>query len=97
MAKSTAMFVAALALVVVMATTSTGGGRAAAACDPKPLVVCDPAFMDGAKPAAACCSTLRAQEACLCVYAKDPKFAKYINNPNTAKTFTSCGIAIPKC
>lgn len=94
MTKAVAMFVA-LALVAVVATTA--GGAVAAPCNPGQLAVCKSAMHSGVKPSAVCCSNLRAQKACLCQYAKDPKFSRYVHNPNVPKTITSCGIATPKC
>jgi hypothetical protein len=85
----------AVAMLVVLAMVA---GMAAADCNIAQLAVCKAAVMEGLKPTAACCSNLRAQEGCLCKYQKDPKFGKYVNNPNNArKMVTSCGMAIPNC
>ena len=91
MAKAVAMLVA-LALAVVVATSA---GRASADCNIAVLASCKAAVIQGAKPTAACCSNLRAQEACLCEYQKNPNFGKYL--PNARKVVTSCGMAIPNC
>jgi hypothetical protein len=91
MAKAVAMLVA-LALAVVVATSA---GGVSANCNIEQLAICKAAVIGGAKPTVTCCSTLRAQEACLCKYQKDPKYGKYINPAR--KMITSCGMAIPNC
>jgi hypothetical protein len=91
MAKAVAMLVA-LALAVVVATSA---GGASADCNIAALASCKAAVIQGAKPTAACCSNLRAQEACLCEYQKNPNYGKY--HPGARKMVTSCGMAIPNC
>jgi len=91
MAKAVAMLVA-LALAVVVAMSA---GGASADCNIAALASCKAAVIQGAKPTAACCSNLRAQEACLCEYQKNPNYGKHL--PNARKVVTSCGMAIPNC
>jgi hypothetical protein len=80
MAKAVVMQLVALALALAVVAGM------AADCNIAQLVVCKEAVMDGSKPTAACCSVLRAQEPCFCEYLKDPKFSKYVNNPNARTT-----------
>jgi len=94
MAKAVAMLVAP-ALVVVAATSA--GGASAQQCNPTQLAVCAPAVINGSPPTASCCSNLRAQEPCFCLYARNPAYRSYINSPNARRTLTTCGIAIPNC
>ena len=84
--------VVALALAMVVAM-SVGG--VSANCNIALLAVCKTAVIGGLKPTVTCCSILRAQEACLCKYQKDPKYGMYINPAR--KMITSCGMAIPNC
>ncbi|EES13181.1 hypothetical protein BDA96_07G001600 [Sorghum bicolor] len=89
MAKAVAML---MALAVVVAVSS---GGASADCNIAALASCNAAVIQGAKPTAMCCSSLRAQEPCLCTYQNNPKYGKY--HPNARKMVTSCGMAIPNC
>ncbi|TVU32113.1 hypothetical protein EJB05_23831, partial [Eragrostis curvula] len=89
--------VALLMALVLVAAMSAGGASAADGCDPESLSVCLPSLVSGSKPTDACCTNLHAQQGCLCQYAKDPKYSKYISGPNARNTLTSCGMAIPSC
>ncbi|KAM3390584.1 hypothetical protein ACQJBY_012279 [Aegilops geniculata] len=64
---------------------------------PKKLLPCNPAVKEGKVPSALCCSNLRAQEECLCLYMNDPRYQPYFMGPGTGKTITSCGIPVPYC
>ncbi|CAM0870982.1 unnamed protein product [Alopecurus aequalis] len=86
---------AVVALMLALVVPAPGGARAA--CDASQLAVCLPAITTGRKPAPACCTNLKAQQGCLCQYAKDPNYGRYITSPNTRKTLASCGLAVPQC
>nr|1L6H_A Chain A, Non-Specific Lipid Transfer Protein [Oryza sativa] len=68
-----------------------------AGCNAGQLTVCTGAIAGGARPTAACCSSLRAQQGCFCQFAKDPRYGRYVNSPNARKAVSSCGIALPTC
>ncbi|XP_015690608.1 non-specific lipid-transfer protein 2-like [Oryza brachyantha] len=87
--------VAAVVLVVVVAACRCSD--AAVPCNAGQLTVCAGAIAGGAKPTAACCSSLRAQQGCFCQFAKDPRYGRYVNSPNARRAVTSCGIAVPRC
>ncbi|KAL5210872.1 hypothetical protein ABZP36_006495 [Zizania latifolia] len=89
--------VAAVVLVVAMLAADGGGLGAWAACDAGQLAPCVGAIAGGAPATAACCSGLRAQQGCLCLFAKDPRYARYVNSPNARRTVASCGFSIPSC
>uniref|UniRef100_J3LJ65 Bifunctional inhibitor/plant lipid transfer protein/seed storage helical domain-containing protein n=1 Tax=Oryza brachyantha TaxID=4533 RepID=J3LJ65_ORYBR len=74
-----------------------GGGGAGGGGGGVQLTVCAGAIAGGAKPTAACCSSLRAQQGCFCQFAKDPRYGRYVNSPNARRAVTSCGIAVPRC
>ncbi|KAL6847548.1 hypothetical protein ACP4OV_022574 [Aristida adscensionis] len=40
---------------------------------------------------------MRAQQGCLCEFAKNPKYARYVGSPNTRRTIAACGVASPHC
>jgi hypothetical protein len=88
----------AMALVVVALLLAAAAETASAAtCNAGQLAVCAGAIVSGAKPSAACCSNLKAQQGCFCEYAKNPAYARYINSPNARKAVTSCGVSLPRC
>uniref|UniRef100_A0A0A9BDV2 Bifunctional inhibitor/plant lipid transfer protein/seed storage helical domain-containing protein n=1 Tax=Arundo donax TaxID=35708 RepID=A0A0A9BDV2_ARUDO len=84
--------VAAMLLLVVVA-----GGASAASCNAGQLAVCAPAITGGARPSAACCSNLRAQQGCFCQFAKNPTYGRYVNSPNARRAVAACGISLPRC
>ncbi|BAF10637.1 non-specific lipid-transfer protein 2 precursor [Oryza sativa Japonica Group] len=90
---------AVLVLAVAMVAACGGGvvGVAGAGCNAGQLTVCTGAIAGGARPTAACCSSLRAQQGCFCQFAKDPRYGRYVNSPNARKAVSSCGIALPTC
>ncbi|TVU32116.1 hypothetical protein EJB05_23834, partial [Eragrostis curvula] len=87
----------ALLVAVVVGVSMSAGGAWADACHPDTLSVCLPSLVSGSKPTAECCTNLHAQQGCLCQYAKDPKYSKYISGPNAGNTLTSCAMAVPSC
>jgi hypothetical protein len=86
-----------LATAAAAAATTTTVEQAAAACNPGQLTPCaGPALFGGAVPPA-CCAQLRAQQACLCVYARSPNYGSYIRSPNAARLFAVCRLPMPRC
>uniref|UniRef100_A0ACD5TJ96 Uncharacterized protein n=2 Tax=Avena sativa TaxID=4498 RepID=A0ACD5TJ96_AVESA len=102
MARAVAMC-AVLVLVVMVAVAVAPLASAATAstaeqqCVPGKLFACSSALLKGAKPTESCCSNLKSQQDCFCMYAKNPLLSPYVNSPNARKTLTSCGITIPTC
>ncbi|XP_002466001.1 non-specific lipid-transfer protein 2P [Sorghum bicolor] len=92
MAKQQQQAMALLMMLVLAAETAS-----AASCNAGQLTVCASAMLSGAAPSAACCSNLKAQQGCLCQFAKNPAYARYVNSPNARKTVASCGVALPRC
>ncbi|KAL6620641.1 hypothetical protein ACP70R_035780 [Stipagrostis hirtigluma subsp. patula] len=84
--------VAAMAVVMLLC-----GGGAEAACDATQLTPCAGAIIGNAAPTAACCSRMKAQEACLCTYARDPNLQRYVNSPNGKKVMAACKVPVPSC
>ncbi|XP_066334541.1 probable non-specific lipid-transfer protein 2 [Miscanthus floridulus] len=83
-----------LAAAVAMTTTTT---EAANPCKPALLTPrAGPALFGGAVPPA-CCAQLRAQQGCLCGYARSPNYGSYIRSPNAPKLFAACNVAMPRC
>jgi hypothetical protein len=102
MAAACAAAALGLLLLLMLATaadaaTATTVEAAAAACNPGQLTPCaGPALFGGAVPPA-CCAQLRAQQACLCVYARSPNYGSYIRSPNAARLFAVCRLPMPRC
>ncbi|GJN09334.1 hypothetical protein PR202_ga27334 [Eleusine coracana subsp. coracana] len=90
-------------MVVVMLTASIvllaacGASAAAAACNAKLLKACVPALTTGVTPTGECCSNVKAQQSCLCQFAKNPAYARYVGSPNTRRTIAACGVAPLHC
>ncbi|XP_066338833.1 probable non-specific lipid-transfer protein 2 [Miscanthus floridulus] len=86
-----------LLLVAAAATMTTTTEAATSPCNPALLTPCaGPALFGGAVPPA-CCAQLRAQQGCLCGYARSPNYGSYIRSPNAAKLFAVCSVATPRC
>ncbi|KQK24045.1 non-specific lipid-transfer protein 2P [Brachypodium distachyon] len=94
-----AMTMRKMAVVAVMLVLAMAAQEASAAggCNAGQLSVCAVAITSGSPPSAECCSNLRAQQGCLCQYAKDPNYGRYISSPYARQTVASCGIPVPKC
>jgi hypothetical protein len=84
-------------LVVALLLAAAAETASAASCNAGQLAVCAAAITSGAKPSAACCSNLKAQQGCFCQFAKNPTYGRYINSPNARKTVASCGVSLPRC
>ncbi|CAN6373121.1 unnamed protein product [Urochloa humidicola] len=81
-----------------MSAAAAAAAAAAAGCDARQLTPCaGPAIFGGAVPAA-CCAQLRAQQGCLCGYARSPNYGAYsIRSPNAKRLFSVCGLPVPRC
>ncbi|TVU32139.1 hypothetical protein EJB05_23858, partial [Eragrostis curvula] len=85
---------AALLVALVVVAAMSAGGASAGGC-PESLSVCLPSLVSGSTPTVKCCTNLRARQGrCLCQYATDPKYSKYMNGPNALNTLTSCGMGM---
>ncbi|KAK3156866.1 hypothetical protein QOZ80_2AG0113090 [Eleusine coracana subsp. coracana] len=89
--------VAMLLTLALIVTAMSARGALADDCKPDQLAACLPSIVSGSAPTDACCTNLRAQQGCLCQYAKDPNYGKYVSSPNAGRALTTCGIAVPKC
>ncbi|KAL8231135.1 hypothetical protein R6Q57_000913 [Mikania cordata] len=69
----------------------------AATCNPQDLLPCASSISSGAKPSLNCCTKLKAQQPCLCGYAKNASLRRYFNSPNAKKVASACGVPVPKC
>ncbi|KAL8250891.1 hypothetical protein R6Q59_034584 [Mikania micrantha] len=69
----------------------------AATCNPQELLPCAGSISSGAQPSASCCTKLKAQQPCLCGYAKNASLRQYFNSPNAKKVASACGVPVPKC
>lgn len=90
--------VALCVALVVMVVTAAEGAVAVPVeikCGSEMPSVCDKAIDNGTMPSASCCSILKEQEECLCIYLDRLKGSIKISNGY--KTITSCGISIPIC
>lgn len=90
--------VAAAALVLLLLLLlAVSSSAAEGACNPAQLTPCaGPALFGGAVPPE-CCARLRAQQGCLCVYARSPNYGSYIRSPNAARLFAVCTMPMPRC
>lgn len=92
------MLVALLAVVLMMmAMAAAPGAEAATTCNALQLSPCAGAIIGNAEPTAGCCSRMKAQEPCLCDYAKDPNLQRYVNSPNGKKVMAACKVPVPSC
>uniref|UniRef100_A0ACD6A806 Uncharacterized protein n=1 Tax=Avena sativa TaxID=4498 RepID=A0ACD6A806_AVESA len=87
--KAAAVFVLALALCGLLA--------AAAPCNPSSLSPCVGSIMLGGPVTQGCCVRMRAQQGCLCQYARDPSYRAYVNSPRAQGVVSACGIPKPRC
>jgi hypothetical protein len=85
-------FVLALALCGLLAAEV-----AAAACDASALTPCMGAIMLGGAVTPGCCVRMRAQQGCLCQYARNPSYSGYVNSPRAQSVVRACGVPRPRC
>lgn len=88
---------AAYAVALCAALVLAAGAADAAGCNPSALSPCMSAIMLGAAPSPGCCVQLRAQQPCLCQYARDPNLQRYVNSPNGKKVLAACHVPVPSC
>jgi hypothetical protein len=87
-------FLAVWAVVVLMVAPA---GAQAATCNAMQLTPCAGAIGGNAAPSAACCSRLKAQQPCMCQYARDPNLKQYVDSANGKKVMAACKVPIPSC
>uniref|UniRef100_A0A0E0LFE9 Bifunctional inhibitor/plant lipid transfer protein/seed storage helical domain-containing protein n=1 Tax=Oryza punctata TaxID=4537 RepID=A0A0E0LFE9_ORYPU len=90
--KGGAAAVALCAVVLVLAAAAAAGGADAAGCNPSALSPCTSAIMLGAAPTPGCCVQLRAQQPCLCQYARDPSYRSYVTSPSAQRAVKACNV-----
>lgn len=66
-------------------------------CNMLELMPCKPAVISSAQPTEACCSMVKSQIQCYCVYMKSPTFKHYVTPQVTKKISTACSVKIPEC
>ncbi|KAF0903757.1 hypothetical protein E2562_029109 [Oryza meyeriana var. granulata] len=81
----------AVALCAALVLAAATGGRAAA-CNPSALSPCMSAIMLGTAPTTGCCVQLRAQQPCLCQYARDPSYRSYVTSPSAQRAVRACNV-----
>ncbi|XWS15324.1 hypothetical protein CRYUN_Cryun35bG0086100 [Craigia yunnanensis] len=69
----------------------------AATCNFMELSPCLDAIMSSRPPSDICCSRLREQMPCLCVFLTDPSLQQFLNDPNTERVAIDCGVVYPNC
>ena len=85
-----------LALVLFTLLAAQALHAAAAPCNPSALSPCGGALFGGAVTRG-CCVQLRAQQGCLCQYARNPAYRGYVNGPAAQSVARSCGLPMMKC
>ncbi|XP_010227440.1 probable non-specific lipid-transfer protein 2 [Brachypodium distachyon] len=85
--------VCALAFVLLLAAETAAG----ASCDATALSPCVGAIMLGGAVTPGCCARLKAQQGCLCQYARNPSYAGYVGSPRAQGVVQACGLPKPKC
>ena len=96
MGKATATTVLALALCGAALLLLAARPLDAAACNPAALSPCGGALFGGAVTPG-CCVQLKAQQPCLCQYARNPAYSSYVNGPAAQRVANACGIPKMKC
>ncbi|XP_052158421.1 non-specific lipid-transfer protein 2P-like [Oryza glaberrima] len=83
---------AAYAVALCVALVLAAGAADAAGCNPSALSPCMSAIMLGAAPSPGCCVQLRAQQPCLCQYARDPSYRSYVTSPSAQRAVKACNV-----
>ncbi|XP_022759948.1 non-specific lipid-transfer protein 2-like [Durio zibethinus] len=86
----------AVALVVLLFSGETRTAEAVT-CDASQLSPCLAAITSSKPPSATCCSKLKEQQPCFCGYLKNPTLKQFVDNPNSKRVASTCGVAYPKC
>lgn len=84
------------ALGVLLLLLGARPAEAAASCNPASLSPCSRALFGGAVTPG-CCAQLRAQQPCLCQYARNPAYSSYVNGPVAQSVTKACGLPKMKC
>ncbi|GAA0175795.1 hypothetical protein LIER_28903 [Lithospermum erythrorhizon] len=82
----------AICFMVLVVLVGEAKQTKAVDCDATKLAPCLPAFQDGSAPTSSCCKNLKEQEPCLCQFAKDPNYKKYVDSPNSKKIAAACKV-----
>jgi hypothetical protein len=90
------LLVALLAASAVVLMVAPAGAQAAT-CSAMQLTPCAGAIIGNAEPSSACCSRLKAQQPCMCQYARDPNLKQYVDSANGKKVMATCKVPIPSC
>ncbi|KQK05035.1 non-specific lipid-transfer protein 2 [Brachypodium distachyon] len=85
------------AVILLVMCAAAPGAEAATTCNALQLSPCAGAIIGNAAPTAACCSRMKAQQPCLCQYAKDPNLQRYVSSPNGKKVMAACKVPVPSC
>ncbi|KAK3131229.1 hypothetical protein QOZ80_6BG0503750 [Eleusine coracana subsp. coracana] len=88
----TAASVLVIALFILLAAQALH----AAPCNPSALSPCGGALVGGVVTRG-CCVQLRAQQGCLCQYARNPAYRGYVNGPVAQSVARTCGLPRIKC
>ncbi|GAA0167854.1 hypothetical protein LIER_22697 [Lithospermum erythrorhizon] len=89
--------VSTVCLMIIRLGFSNEAKVSNAACNAGSLSPCLSAIQNGGAPSGTCCKNLKAQQGCLCQFARDPNVSKYVNSSNARKVASSCGVRIPRC
>jgi hypothetical protein len=84
-----------VASVVMVAAAGAMAVPVEIECGSKMPSACDKAIDNGTMPSASCCSILKEQEECLCMYLDRLKRSDKVSNGY--QTIASCGISNPIC
>ncbi|KAM0919557.1 hypothetical protein ACQ4PT_008117 [Festuca glaucescens] len=95
--KPAQLLLALLAVWAVVVLMVAPAGAQAATCNAMQLTPCAGAIVGNAAPSAACCSRLKAQQPCMCQYARDPNLKQYVDSANGKKVMAACKVPIPSC
>ncbi|XP_074369761.1 non-specific lipid-transfer protein 2-like [Apium graveolens] len=67
-------------------------------CDVNSLHACLPVIKDPSlHPTTECCTNLKNQQPCFCIFLKDPKFQAYFDSPGATKLGSACAVHAPVC
>ncbi|XP_031477659.1 non-specific lipid-transfer protein 2 [Nymphaea colorata] len=66
-------------------------------CDPTKLSSCLAAIQGSSPPSHACCSGLKVQRSCFCLYMKNPTLRMMIMSPKSRKIASYCRVPFPRC
>ncbi|KAL6873889.1 hypothetical protein ACP4OV_013971 [Aristida adscensionis] len=85
-----------LALCVVVLVIAAAAQTTSAACNPAALSPCGGALAGGAVTPG-CCAQLRAQQGCLCQYARNPAYRAYVTGSVAQSVVAACRLPKLRC